>query len=126
MKGWENMSDDRFVRSIDGNIKIDNENGRELHNILEVGDLVTIEFYSLKRKKRVTRLFQIDYIDENGGYISFTSSYGTLSQENGKWRGFDSDLNPVIKSVMAIEKLESIEFVLPNSKSKSISGPISR
>ena len=42
------MIDNKFVRTIDGNINVDNENGHELRSILEVGDLVTIELFSLK------------------------------------------------------------------------------
>ena len=113
------MIDNKFVRTIDGNINVDKENGHELRSILEVGDLVTIELFSLKKNKKVTRLFQIDFITPDKSYISFVSPYGNLSFENGDWNKFDKELNPVIQSVLTVEKLESIEFELPKSKSKS-------
>ena len=106
------MLENKFVRTIDGSINVDNENGRELPNILEVGDLVTIEFFSLKKNKKVTRLFQIDFITPDRSYISFVSPYGN-------WNKFDKELNPVIQSVLTVEKLDAIEFELPKSNFKS-------
>ena len=53
------MEERKYIRTNDGDIIESNENGQRLFEILNNGDLLKIQFYSVRYGKRVTRLFEV-------------------------------------------------------------------
>ncbi len=77
------------------------------HNIIDLveeKDFCEIEFYSLRYEKRVTRVFQIDYIIEDN--ICFENGHCQLNILHGKWSNEDNKLNPIIKRILTHDEFE--------------------
>lgn len=75
-------------------------------DLIEVGDLVEIEFYSPRYEKRITRLFEVDF--KNNSYITFNNAHCQLNIVDGIWS--DADLKPVFKSIVTKEQFENVEY----------------
>ena len=74
----------------------------EIIDLIEVGDLGEIEFYSPRYEKRITRLFEVDFKDN--GHITFNNAHCQLNIVDGIWS--DADLKPVFKSIVTKEQFE--------------------
>lgn len=76
-----------------------------LLDLIEIGDLVKIEYYVPKYHRRLTRLFEVEYKEND--WIRFCNSHCDLSIFNYKW--IDKGMRPVIKSIVSKEQFESME-----------------
>lgn len=75
-------------------------------DLIEVGDLVEIEFYSPRYEKRITRLFEVDF--KNNSHITFNNAHCQLNIVDGIWS--DADLKPVFKSIVTKEQFENAKY----------------
>lgn len=91
-------------------------------DLIEEQDLVEIEFYSQRRKKRITRLFEVDFIYDND--ITFDNAHCQLNIIGGSWSNADKRLKPVFKSVVTKEQFEDMKYRIgdkTNDKKRNIS-----
>lgn len=91
-------------------------------DLIEEQDLVEIEFYSQRRKKRITRLFEVDFIYDND--ITFDNAHCQLNIIGGSWSNADKRLKPVFKSVVTKEQFENMKYRIgdkTNDKKRNIS-----
>ena len=112
----------KYIRLNNGEILLANEIDKitdlqdakyyeKIIDLLEVGDLVKIEYFSLRYSKRVVRLFEVEDIFWDGNYISLINGHMNLSIVDGKFvENCYERVDPVILSVITKEKLESNEF----------------
>ena len=112
------MEEKRYVRNDDGDIVENNESGSQIINILMKGDLVRIEYYSLAHQRRISRLFEVDDVIADGEYIQLSNAHCNFTIANGDFLPQYLELKPVIKSVITIEKLESVQCDLFQPKLK--------
>ena len=77
-------------------------------DLLEEHDLVVIEYYSLRYKERVARLFEVDFKDKK--FIVLKNAYCDFMLENNKFNAKDKKLKPIIKSIITKEQIESIKY----------------
>lgn len=80
----------------------------DILDLIEEGDLLTIEYFSLRYKERVTRLFEITYLDEK--YITLDNSRCNFTLTNKDFSKGDKKLNPVIKRIITEQQLDSIAY----------------
>lgn len=86
-------------------------------DLLEVGDLVKIEYFSLRYSKRVNRLFEVDLIQGDREIISLSNAHMDFIIEDGKFiEKYFEPVEPTIISIITKEKLESIEFNFENKE----------
>lgn len=76
--------------------------------LFEEHDLVVIEYYSLRYKERVTRLFEVTFKDSE--YINLSNAKCEFMLVNGKFNKGDKELKPIIKSIVTKEMFESMEY----------------
>lgn len=74
-------------------------------DLIEENDLVKIEYYSLRYEKRVTRLFEVDYIDKE--YLVSKNAYCTFRLKNNEWSKSDKKLKPIVKEILTKEQYEN-------------------
>ena len=77
-------------------------------DLIEENDLVRIEYYAPSYEERITRIFVVDFKNEND--IAFENSHCNLNIFDNKWAKHDIKLNPVIKSIITHEQIESMEY----------------
>lgn len=77
-------------------------------DLIEVGDLVEIEFYSPRYEKRITRLFEVDF--KNNSHITFNNAHCQLNIIDGNWSNADKLLKPIFKSIVTREQFESRRY----------------
>lgn len=82
----------------------------DIIDLIEQDDLIEIEFYSPRYKKRVTRLFAVEL--KNNNDIIFANTHCQLIILNGSWNNEDKLLKPVFKSIVTKEQFESIKYKL--------------
>lgn len=79
-------------------------------DLIEVGDLLKIEYYSLRYEERVTRLFEVTYKDER--YINLSNAKCEFMLIENEFNKGDKELEPIIKSVVTKEQFEAIKYEL--------------
>ena len=77
-----------------------------IEDLFEEHDFLEIEFYSARYDKRVSRLFEIEYI--RGNTYSLQNAHMYFSVYNGEWT--DIELKPIIKGIITRELISQIEF----------------
>lgn len=77
-------------------------------DLFEEKDLVEIEFYSLRAEKRITRLFEVDFKENN--HITFVNAHCQLYILNGIWSNEDASLEPIFKSIVTREQFEDAKY----------------
>lgn len=77
-------------------------------DLFEEKDLIEIEFYSPRRKKRITRLFEADFKYDNN--ITFNNIHCQLNIIDGNWSNADKRLKPIFKSIATREQFESMRY----------------
>lgn len=77
-------------------------------DLLKIGDLVEIEFYSPRYETRVTRLFEVDVKDDDN--MMFANAYCRLYILKGNWSNEDKELKPVFKSIVTKEQFEQMKY----------------
>lgn len=77
-------------------------------DLFEEHDLVVIEYYSLRYKERVTRLFEVDYKDKE--FMTIKNAYCDFMLKNNEFNDEDKKLKPIIKSIVTKEQFESMEY----------------
>ena len=70
-------------------------------DLIEEGDLLEIEYFSRRYKERVTRLFEITYLDEK--YITLDNSRCNFTLTNKDFSKGDKKLKPIIKRILTKE-----------------------
>lgn len=81
---------------------------KNIIGLIKEKDLVKIEYYSLRYEKRVTRLFEVDYIDKD--YLIFKNAYCTFQLKNNEWSKSDKQLEPIIKEFLTKEQFENMSY----------------
>ena len=79
-------------------------------DLIEVGDLLKIEYYSLRYEERVTRLFEVTYKDER--YINLSNAKCEFMLIENEFNKGDKELEPIIKSILTKEQFEQIEYIV--------------
>lgn len=77
-------------------------------DLFEEKDLIEIEFYSPRRKKRITRLFEVDFKYDNN--ITFNNIHCQLNIIDGNWSNADKLLKPIFKSIATREQFENRRY----------------
>ena len=80
------------------------------HNIIdliEVGDLIKIEYYSERYEKRVTRLFEVSKYNQ---YLTFSNAKCEFFLSCGEFTKEDKELRPIIKSIVTKEQFEEMSY----------------
>lgn len=77
-------------------------------DLIEEGDLLEIEYFSRRYKERVTRLFEITYLDEK--YITLDNSRCNFTLTNKDFSKGDKKLKPIIKRIITKEQLDSVAY----------------
>lgn len=121
------MEDSKYVRLNDGEIIYGNSidiNSNVLKrcdniiDLLEIGDLVTIEYFSPRANKRISRLFQVDHIWGDRHFITLGNAHMSFSIMDNEF--CDEELNPIIMSIITKEKLDSIRYDFNEEKGLSL------
>lgn len=110
------MEERKYIRTNDGDIIESNENGQRLFEILNNGDLLKIQFYSVRYGKRVTRLFEVEIRAEDKHLIVLSNSYCEFIVYNQEFAPHDQEYAPVILSIIPREKLDTIEQQLSSDE----------
>ena len=76
--------------------------------LIEVGDLIRIEYYSLRYEERVTRLFEVTFKDKK--YINLNNSKCDFMLIGGDFNKRDKELEPIIKSIVTKEQFSCMEY----------------
>lgn len=79
-------------------------------DLIEENDLLKIEYFSLRYNERVTRLFEVDYMDDK--FMCIKNSYCDFMLVNKEFNEDDKELNPIIKSVLTHEQFEAMQYVV--------------
>lgn len=79
-------------------------------DLMKEKDLVEIEYYSQRYNKRVIRLFEITYIDDE--YINFDNSKCNFMLVNKQFTNSDKELKPIFKSIITCEQREQKSYKL--------------
>ena len=77
-------------------------------DLIEEGDLLEIEYFSRRYEERVTRLFEITYLDEK--YITLDNSRCNFTLTNKDFSKGDKKLDPIIKRIITKEQLDSVAY----------------
>ena len=77
-------------------------------DLIEVGDLIRIEYYSLRYEERVTRLFEVAFKDKK--YINLNNSKCDFMLIDGDFNKSDKELEPIIKSIVTKEQFSCMEY----------------
>lgn len=80
----------------------------DIKDLIEENDLVRIEYYAPSYKEKITRIFVVDFKNEND--IAFENSHCNLNIFDNEWSKHDIKLNPVIKGIITHEQIESMEY----------------
>lgn len=83
-------------------------------DLIEENDFVEIEYYSNRYKERVSRIFEVDFINENRD-VCFENGHCRLNMIYGEWSNQDKLLNPIIKSIVTKEMFSSVEYRVENN-----------
>lgn len=109
----------KYIRLDDGNILFESINdikniktANNIIDLLEQGDFVRIEFLSLRETKKITRLFEVEYVAPDRMYISLYNAHMNFTIYNGNF--VEDEFTPVIKSLITNEKIKNIEYKLHN------------
>ena len=81
------------------------------HNIIDLieeKDLLEIEYFSLRYKKRVTRLFEVTY--KEGRFINLDNAKCQFMLIDNDWTDNDKELEPIIKSIVTHEQMEQMAY----------------
>lgn len=97
--------EDSFEEVFNDDIKLVKEKPIDL---IEVGDLLRIKYYSSRYNKRVTRLFEVTFKDKD--YINLSNAKCEFMLVNGEFNQEDKKLKPIIKSIITKEQLEYMEY----------------
>lgn len=76
--------------------------------LLEEHDFITIEYYSLRYNERVTRIFEVDYKDEE--FTTLKNAYCDFMLKNNEFNDNDKALEPIIKSIVTHEQFSQNEY----------------
>ena len=76
--------------------------------LFEEHDLVVIEYYSLRYKERVTRLFEVDYKDKE--FMTLKNAHCDFMLRNNEFNDEDKKLKPIIKSIVTCEQFSQMEY----------------
>ena len=76
--------------------------------LFEEHDLVVIEYFSLRYKERVTRLFEVDYKDKE--FMTLKNAYCDFMLRNNEFNDEDKKLKPIIKSIVTKEQFSTMEY----------------
>lgn len=79
-------------------------------DLIEKGDLLEIEYFSLRYEKRVTRLFEVTY--KEGRFINLDNAKCQFMLIDNDWTDNDKELEPIIKSIVTKQQFSSIEYRL--------------
>ena len=112
------MEEIKYTRTNNGDLITTHESTSNILDVLKVGDLVRIEYYAARYNKRVTRLFEVESITDDGYYIELENAHMHLLVCDGKF--LDKGIDPIFKSIIPIEKLVSIEQDLTQEKNMSL------
>lgn len=77
-------------------------------DLIEEKDLVEIEYYSLRKNERVTRLFEVSF--KEGIYINLSNAKCEFMLINGEFNEEDKELKPIIKTIVTKEQFESMSY----------------
>ena len=108
----------KYVRLDNGNIFICDENeipnnaifSDNIMDLFKIGDIVRIEYFSVRDNKRVKTLFLVDNIIGDRYYIRLESTHMTFIVTDSEFILNDVEkYNPVIKSIIPIEMIPIIE-----------------
>jgi hypothetical protein len=77
-------------------------------DLFEEHDLVVIEYYSVRYKERVTRLFEVDYKDKE--FMTLKNAHCDFMLRNNEFNDEDKKLKPIIKSIVTHEQFKSMEY----------------
>lgn len=80
----------------------------DILDLIEEGDLLEIEYFSRRYKERVTRLFEITYLDEK--YITLDNSRCNFTLTNKDFSKGDKKLKPIIKRILTKEQFGSVAY----------------
>lgn len=115
-----------FDKNIDGyNNGVDFDYAKEIIiksrpkiiDLIEENDLLKIEYFSLRYNKRVTRLFEVDYMDDK--FMCIKNSYCDFMLVNKEFNEDDKELNPIIKSVLTHEQFEAMKYVVGDKNAEN-------
>ena len=76
--------------------------------LLEENDLLKIEYFSLRYKERVTRLFEVTYKDNKN--INLDNEKCSFMLTNNEFNDEDKKLKPIIKSIVTHEQFSQMEY----------------
>ena len=77
-------------------------------DLIEENDLLKIEYYSPRYRKRLTRLFEVEYKSEK--YLTLKNAHCDFNLIDNKFNKKDKRLKPIIKSIITKEQFESMEY----------------
>ena len=77
-------------------------------DLIEEGDLVKIEYYSLRYEERVTRLFEVYYKDNK--FMNLGNTKCEFMLVDGDFNDKDKKLEPIIKSIVTKKQFERMEY----------------
>ena len=77
-------------------------------DLIEEGDLVRIEYFSLRYERRVTRLFEVT--SKSKTYTCLDNSKCSFMLINNEFSEEDKELSPIIKSIVTKEQFSSMEY----------------
>lgn len=105
-------SGDVFIVDDINNVNSINKNSIECYSdnifdIVKVGDLIRIEYYSYRYNERVNRLFEVSSIIGDRLYISLDNIHMTFVVRDNNIN--NEETNPIITSIITKEKIDSIE-----------------
>lgn len=109
----------KYIRLDDGTILFESINdvnniktANNIIDLLEQGDFVRIDFFSLKENQIISRLFEVEYVAPDRIYISLYNAHMNFTIYNGNF--VEDEFSPVIKSIITNEKINDIEYKLHN------------
>lgn len=80
----------------------------DILDLIEEGDLLEIEYFSLRYEERVTKLFEVTYLDKRN--IVFENSVHYFILRNKEFSKKDKGLKPIIKRIITKEQLDSVAY----------------
>ena len=83
-----------------------------LIGVLDVGDMVRIEYYSPREDMRIDRLFELEWISNDRYYFDFSNSHMNFNLKIGDI--YDEEYKPIITGIIPREKLLSNEQQFSN------------
>lgn len=98
--------EDRFLW--DDELKNIIKSSPNIIDLIEENDLLKIEYYSLRYKERLTRLFEVEYKSEK--YLTLKNAHCDFNLTDNNFSIYDKKLKPIIKSIVTREQFESMEY----------------